>query len=533
MDNMSLSDLIKTEEKERDLFVKAIVSCYHPKKVIVSGPGTGKTYLFGEILKQKAGHYLVLTFINNLADKLNKELGDKARCVTFHSLCKSLLHMVKRNGIDDNFILYPDLNLIIKSDARILLEKDFNFRHCFTKLDRNSQELNFFIERYNYYNAISFDDSVFRVIEHFEGNVSDIPEYEQILVDEYQDFNMLEVTFMDLIGIKSPLLIVGDDDQALYGQLKDASPQYIRDKYHDKQFKNFELPFCSRCTEVIIKAIEDVIYTAKKINKLLNRIEKRYICYLPEKLEDSKKYPKIIHAYCSVQSEKVPYLSKFIEKEMISLRDEEIKEANKISDYTVLITGPHHYLKQINYYLAKNNKEWLIVYKRQEDLLRRTNILEGYRILLDKDRFSNLGWRIILEHDRVKNIKAILKDAFSDKKSLYECLPQNFVEKHELIVGLLEKVKNGLAIDDQSKRNLEGAFKRNLDEIHEYLSEKNKEIVEEKYEKRLSVILTTYVGCKGLSAGYVFAVGLNEGNLPRDNRNPTDIEICQFILKPA
>jgi len=66
MDNMSLSDLIKTEEKERDLFVKAIVSCYHPKKVIVSGPGTGKTYLFGEILKQKAGHYLVLTFINNL-----------------------------------------------------------------------------------------------------------------------------------------------------------------------------------------------------------------------------------------------------------------------------------------------------------------------------------------------------------------------------------------------------------------------------------------------------------------------------------
>ena len=529
---MNLSDLIKAQEKERELITNQIITSTDSKKIIVSGPGTGKTYLFREILEQKSGKCLVLTFINNLADKLDKDLGDKARCCTFHSFCKHLLHRIQRKGIDDNFIFYPNLSLIIKSDVHLLLDKDFNFRHCFTRLKRTSQELGFFVDHSNYYNAVSFDDSVFRVVEYFQENPAEIPEFEQILVDEYQDFNLLEVTFLDLMVIKNPLFIVGDDDQALYGQLKDASPLYIRAKYHDKQYKSFDLPFCSRCTQVIVDAIQDVISIAKGIKKLADRITKKYICYLPDKLENSKKYPKIVRAHCSVQSEKVPYLSKFIEKEIRQLTDEEIKEANKEADYTVLITGPHHYLKQINSYLVKNNKDWSIVYRKQDDAPKKTNILEGYRILLNRERISNLGWRIILEHDRIKEIKTILKEAFyNNKKGLYDCLPKNFVEKHELIIRLLENLKNGLAIEGQDKKMLEDNLRYTLDELRTYFQEREEEkIIEDKDVDRLSIILTTYVGCKGLSAGYVFAVGLNEGNLPKNNRNPTDIEVCQFIV---
>ena len=526
---MNSEELIK-QEAERNQLTKAIVDSLKPKKIIVSGPGTGKTFLFGQIINQKPGSYLVLTFINNLADKLKQELGNKAKCCTFHSFCKSILHKVGRKGIDDKFILYPQLNLIVKSDALPLLGKELHFRQSFTQLKRKSPELGFFIERSNYYNAISFDDSVFRVIEHFEQNPTDIPTFDQVLVDEYQDFNLLEVTFIDLISQKNAILIVGDDDQALYGQLKDASPQYIREKYRSKEYKNFELPFCSRCTTVIVDAIQDILTRATAYKKLQSRISKTYICYLPKKLEDNKKYPTIIHAHCSVQSERVPYLSKFIEKEIKSLDQKEIEEANSKADSTVLITGPHHYLKQINSYLTKYHQEWQIVYNKQDDMSKRTNILDGYRMLVNNDRVSNLGWRIILEHEGVKNLKDILKESFENKKAIYDYIPKDIINKHGVIVNLLENVKNGAGISGEEKKLLESMFKQDSEKLQEYLLERGENVKEAKDKRCISVILTTYVGCKGLSAGYVFAVGLNEGNLPKNNRNPTDIEVCQFIV---
>jgi len=46
----------------------------------------------------------------------------------------------------------------------------------------------------------------------------------------------------------------------------------------------------------------------------------------------------------------------------------------------------------------------------------------------------------------------------------------------------------------------------------------------------IKIQLTTFNGCKGLSAAYVFIVGLNNGDFPRNPQNPTDNEICQFIV---
>ena len=40
--------------------------------------------------------------------------------------------------------------------------------------------------------------------------------YKLIIVDEYQDFNKLEVAMIDLLATKSHVMVVGDDDQAIY-----------------------------------------------------------------------------------------------------------------------------------------------------------------------------------------------------------------------------------------------------------------------------------------------------------------------------
>jgi superfamily I DNA/RNA helicase len=75
-----------------------------------------------------------------------------------------------------------------------------------------------------------------------------IPKYSHIVVDEFQDFNKLEVDFINLLAKNSPILLAGDDDQALY-QFKGSSNQFIRDRFNKTfvGYEPFNLPYCARC----------------------------------------------------------------------------------------------------------------------------------------------------------------------------------------------------------------------------------------------------------------------------------------------
>lgn len=533
---MNFESLLKKQERERRICLENILNSTSKKKIIVSGPGTGKTFTFKALFARKQGNYLALTFINDLAEKLKRDLGDMAKSRTFHSFCKELLHKIEHKGIKNNFTLFPKLEVIIKSDARLIYNKEPNFSRNFKQFDCESGNIPFFLKRSNYYNTVSFDDSVFRVLQYFKKNPDRIPQYDQIVVDEYQDFNKLEVEFIDILANKNPILIVGDDDQALYGLLKYASSKYIREKFKDPNYENFPLPFCSRCPRVIIDSLHDVIVQAKKLGKLKERIDKEYVCYLPEKLPDSKKYSKIIHAHCSVQSEKTPYIAKFIEQEVDKLSLEEIKEINNKGDYTILIAGPKQYLKQINSYL-KHTKKYILHFRKPEIERKKISIIDGYKILLNEDKLSNLGWRVLLECDPIGNIENLLKKTLGDNTiQVYGYLAQDYVKKHESNLGILEKLQRNEELTEKERNILEKIFKIKLKDLKLQLSKK--EDIEESDEgivsaDKIKIALSTYVGCKGLSAGYVFIVGLNEGNLPRRNSNPSDIEICLLIVALA
>jgi superfamily I DNA/RNA helicase len=75
-----------------------------------------------------------------------------------------------------------------------------------------------------------YADIVFAIVKQFEVKKEKIPTYEQVVVDEFQDFNKLEVSLIELLAEKSPILLAGDDDQALY-DFKDASPEHIRERH--------------------------------------------------------------------------------------------------------------------------------------------------------------------------------------------------------------------------------------------------------------------------------------------------------------
>ena len=299
---------IDGQEEDRRRYLEQIINSPAKKKIIVAGAGTGKTFTFQELLKGKNGKALALTFINNLADDLENELKGLAKSRTFHRYCKKLLHRAPLDGINARFHFFPKLPNIIKSDEQILFGRKSNFDEAFQSLIEYDGRIDFYIARANFYNAVGFNDSVYRVLQYFRSGKCKPPQYEQVVIDEFQDFNRLEVAFIEEIVRVNPILIVGDDDQAIY-DFKNASSDFIREKANDPNYERFELPYCSRCTKVIVDAVDDVITHAKANGNLSDRVEKKYTCYLPKKLSDCRNYPKIIHAICSVHTKRSPYIS--------------------------------------------------------------------------------------------------------------------------------------------------------------------------------------------------------------------------------
>lgn len=71
-------------------------------------------------------------------------------------------------------------------------------------------------------NAFDFDDLLIKPVELFEANADLLQRYAErfafVLVDEYQDTNRAQFRFVELLaGTHGNLMVVGDDDQSIYG----------------------------------------------------------------------------------------------------------------------------------------------------------------------------------------------------------------------------------------------------------------------------------------------------------------------------
>ncbi len=88
------------------------------KKLVVAGPGTGKTFLFRRLLETSPGERdqrLVLTLINNLKDDLDRSLGHLTQTYTLHGYCQHLLyrHDELRDGLRAYYRFHPGLVSLI------------------------------------------------------------------------------------------------------------------------------------------------------------------------------------------------------------------------------------------------------------------------------------------------------------------------------------------------------------------------------------------------------------------------------------
>ncbi len=521
---MTQKEIFEKQSTERKRYTLSIIESGEKNKLIIAGPGTGKTFTFKTLFESRDGKKLALTFINTLANDLQKELGDIAESHTFHGYCKKLLHKIPPNGIEQDFHYFPKLPLLIKKDNEYLEMTFEKFEEAFQTLSENSS-LDFYIARANYYNSVSHNDAVYRVLKFFQESPSSLPVYSQIVVDEYQDFNALEIAFIEEIIKKSPVLIAGDDDQAIY-DFKHASPEGIRQKKAQDDFEFFELPYCSRCTNVIVDAVSDVTSKAISLGKLQNRVEKKYLCFLPDKLKESEDNPKIIHAKCSVNRISCPYIGKFIENEIQQIPQDEIEHANAKKYPSVLIIGPSHYTKQVVDYLSDKFTNFDLPINHSKEI----DIIDGYRVLIE-DPSSNLGWRILAECTQYNDIKTVIQKTYEEDTSMIKLISHDFIEEHSNFLAILNKIKAKQELSDDEKTAITKITGQGIEDLDSLLQKDLEDDTEDAIDSTsLRIKVTTINGSKGLSADYVFILAMNNGDLPKNPQNITDTEICQLLV---
>ena len=199
---------------------------------------------------------MAITFTNKAAgelkDRLCAMLGETANDIwasTFHSTCARILRRDgERIGYSSHFTVYDtdDQRRLMKSILKELdiSEKNITPKSILNEISRAKDSLispaeyaltvgddfrlKIISRAYTTYqkrledaDAMDFDDLINKVVELFK-KCSDVLEYYQnrfryLMVDEYQDTNHAQYTFVRMLAEKSGnLCVVGDDDQSIY-----------------------------------------------------------------------------------------------------------------------------------------------------------------------------------------------------------------------------------------------------------------------------------------------------------------------------
>lgn len=199
---------------------------------------------------------MAITFTNKAAgelkDRLCAMLGETANDIwasTFHSTCARILRRDgERIGYSSHFTVYDtdDQRRLMKSILKELdiSEKNITPKSILNEISRAKDSLispaeyaltvgddfrlKIISRAYTTYqkrledaDAMDFDDLINKVVELFK-KCPDVLEYYQnrfryLMVDEYQDTNPAQYTFVRMLAEKSGnLCVVGDDDQSIY-----------------------------------------------------------------------------------------------------------------------------------------------------------------------------------------------------------------------------------------------------------------------------------------------------------------------------
>ena len=237
----------------------AAVSSFADTLAILAGPGSGKTHTLTSrtawLLAQglEPWNIIVATFTVKAAREMKERIGkligngmeSKLILGTFHSISRRYLarygHLIdirKDFGIADSADSLAIIKRIVKRfdfnidpkvarsrisgrKARISVNEDSEVR----KAPAKSLEAQEFERCYLEYedalkrsNLLDYDDLLLRCVDLLRNHPSCVSNVEAVLIDEFQDTNLVQFDLMRLFAAhKKRITIVGDPDQSIYG----------------------------------------------------------------------------------------------------------------------------------------------------------------------------------------------------------------------------------------------------------------------------------------------------------------------------
>lgn len=260
-----------------------------------AGPGTGKTFALmrriARLLDQRVepDELLVVTFTRTAA----RDLVDNLRTIgvsgaedvsagTLHSFCFSLL---SRDAVLEATSRVP--RPLLKHERRVMLA---DLKHCHGFGIRDSGRLlsafdaawarmqsddpgwpqdeierrfrDRLIEWLRFHRGMLVGELVPLAREYLRANPRAPARhaFTHVLVDEYQDLNRADQDLIDTLAEGGHLVVIGDEDQSIYTQLRYAQPEGIRDFAASRE-GTFDVPFvvCRRCPTGVVKIANHLI----------------------------------------------------------------------------------------------------------------------------------------------------------------------------------------------------------------------------------------------------------------------------------
>lgn len=568
----------KLNDKQKEAVMHVDGPC-----LVLAGAGSGKTRVLTErivnLINNGVSPYniLAITFTNKAAREMRErvynsieEEANKIFIGTFHSLG---LKIVRENasviGYSNNVTILDrdDVNTLIK---RFMKELNLDTDHYPVKSILNKisfakneglspEEFDKFAKApldmaackvYKMYesalkrsNSVDFDDLLILPLRIFKKDKSVLEKYQEhfkyILVDEYQDTNMVQYDMCKLLASKyRNLFVVGDMDQSIYSFRFANYMNVINFEKDNKDAKVIVLDENYRSTNNILNAANDVIKNNKE------RKEKN--------LWSSKgDGDKIKYIRCDNELEEA--------STVVRLTKELLDKGEKPSEIAVLYrtNGQSRVFEEA---FLKENIPFKIVgsyffYNRKEikDLISYMHLIYNNNDDASLERVINVPRRGIGS----KTIERLRSEASISDKSMFEVVNsgkelgfKNLIidltneSKNTDLVGLVDVIldKTGIRKELEEKNDLESEIRlENLNEfksialafqekgifsLEEFLE--NISLVSDKNEYKEvddGINLMTLHSAKGLEFNDVFLVGMEEGIFPHNRSFESESEL--------
>ena len=567
---------------------KAVIT-YSGPVMVFAGAGSGKTraltFRIAYMVKEKGinpANILAITFTNKATNEMRERLINlvgpeiyEATISTFHALCARILRReITALGYSRAFSIVDEeeqlkiISDILKENKEEKkkakhLQKVINYSKCFdiAKIDDIWENKMFVLyeEKMKSLNLLDFEDLLLKVREIFANFPQILQKYQDkfhyVLVDEFQDTNLIQYKIVKMLTEKSKnLFVVGDDDQSIYSFRGTNYENMLLFKRDFPEHKIFHLTENYRSTQTILDGCNKLIAhnTDREPKELFSRDkgkEEDVIILQTESEKDEVNY--VIDTIHNLKTTNTPWTDyAVLYRSSVILRNFEIGFIKAGLPYRVF--GGVSYLKRrevkdiIAYFKLIINDNDLHSFKRivntpargigeatiakieamcKEYKIQLFEALEASNKILNKSKYETLmSFVAMIRYFKEKIDKINLNELFDElvEKIAYKEYLKEETENFEERSDNLQEFKSVLYQIESTSNEISRSERLREAFDHTILSD---EYLQNQKENKNGITLSTVHSVKGLEFKYVFVVALEENIFPNEGRITSSFEM--------